>query len=1208
MTRAPGSGSGSGGAPHDATAETLASGPAIVPPPPSRPGGDAGAYEGLVEVDQAHYRLDGELARGGMGRIVIARDRRLDRAVALKMLRDDSATLRGRFKREVRITARLQHPAIVPVYEAGRLGDEPFYAMKLVSGRPFDQVIAAEVELGGRLALLPSVIAVAEALAFAHDRGIVHRDVKPQNVLIGKFGETVLIDWGLAKEMGEAEALPDTRVAAAPLAANLAETMPATVPGRSPPAIAESARETDPGRAGDSGGSSDSARSTDKGRSSLTVAGDVMGTPAYMPPEQARGAEVDERADVYAIGAVLYHVLAGAPPYLGASSWDVVEQVQLGPPRPLEELASETPADLRAIVDKAMARDPAERYPTAKELAEDLRRFQTGQLVGVHAYTAMEHLRRFLARHRAAVVVAASAAALILILGIVGTARIASERADALAQRNEARQGRADALEAGQRAASASARAQGTLLEFIEEQGRQELLAGRIGRAATYLAEAYRGGRDSPALRLLLAAAMRPLDAQLWSYAGKADEDVRQVVASADARRIAFGLVDESVILLDGHTGQVVAHLADAGEAASGLDLAADGSRLVTGGPDGNVRVWDAGSGKPLGVFAGEASPVLSVALSADGTRIAAANAEGETRLLEARSGKRLATLKTRSAVAIARFTAERLLLVPSWQFVEPADRARAEVSVWDVGAGAGRALYSIAPGEDARVAADAAVAHLAVARDDRIEIHDVRARQVLRTIVTRTPVRELGMSPSGTRVVVVDDDGAIAVYDVANGALVTREAGATSPAYVADFLDDGTLWAIHADDVVRLWDAERGVEAAAFEAPGRNSQLVVGGSRLVLVAGSAAIAWDMSVAATLAAKTGGAGETVLALDARGGRAVVVAGAELRLYDATSGGVLATHAAPEGGVRSAEVAEGGGRTLLAGAAGAVSVVDAKLAPLPALEGGAALPARLSPDGARVLGVSGDALVMWDAASGRRLETLPGRAEGARVIAFDGGGARAAVGTSEGTLRIYDVARGAGTLAQDIASGGSPDQPTFSPDGLRVLAIVAGQVRVWDAQSGAAAFTIDQPRVYDAAFSPDGKWIAAVGGDRRARVWSAATGQLVAELDGHGGDVLAVAFDPRAEVDRVVTCADDGRVRVFEATSGRLLVVHDARSVGRALRVAADGAHMSVVVDGVALTWVLGEEQRPVLDVAARVGARARWRLTNGRMFARPLGR
>ena len=1189
MTR----GSGSGPSGQDATADTLASGPAIV--------NDAAAYEGLTEVDPQHYRLEGELARGGMGRIVIARDRRLDRQVALKLLRDDSATLRGRFEREVRITAKLQHPAIVPVYEAGRLGEEPFYAMKLVSGRPFDQVIAAEVELEGRLALLPSVIALAEALAFAHDRGIVHRDVKPQNVLIGRFGETVLIDWGLAKDLGEAEAEAEVvttpRVAAE--ASNLAETLPATLPGRPIDAGSGSGGSGEkPPRSGPGSGSGRSG-----GNSSLTVAGDVMGTPAYMPPEQARGAEVDERADVYAVGAVLYHVLAGVPPYLGANSWDVVEQVQLGPPRPLEELASATPADLRAILDKAMARDPDQRYPTAKELAEDLRRFQTGQLVGVHQYSMYEHVRRFVRRHRAAIAVAALAALMILVIGIVGMARIASERADALEQRNQAREQRAEAVEAGARAAEASARAQRTLLEFIEEQGRQELLAGRAGRAAAYLAEVYRGGRDSPALRLLLAAAMRPLDAQLWSYSGRSDDDVRQMVTSGDARRIALGLVDESVVLLDGTSGQVIVHLDEPGMAASALDLSADGARLATGSPDGSVRLWDAERGKLLATWHGGSAPVLSLAFAPDGARIAATDAEGMMRVLDARTGALLATLRTRTPVLIARFAGARLLLVPDWQYVAPGERARAQAVLWDIDAR--RILYSLVPGEDGRLAMNGAATLLVLARADRVEIHDVATRRVLHTWSERALVHEVGMSPDGKRVVIVDDDGAIAVHEARTGALVVREAGTVPPAYVADFLNDGTLWAIHADDVVRLWDAERAVPVAAFEAPGRNSQLVVGGNRLVLVAGAMAIAWDMHVAETLVAKMGGAGEEVLALDPRGTHALAEEGGVVRLYEAATGGALAERAAPAGGVRSAQVAEGGVRTLLESAAG-VALHDAQLAPLPPLEGGAAMPARLSSDGARLLGVSGDALVLWDASSGKRVVTLAGRAAGVRTLAFDRTGTRACAATTDATLRLYDLASGA--LEHDIAAGGMPDQPAFSPDGLRVLALVGGQVRVWDAQSGVLAFTLDQARVYEAAFSPDGRWIAAVGGERRARVWSASTGALVAELDGHGGDVLAVAFDPRAAAARVVTTADDGRVRLFEAPSGKLLAVHDARGMARAPRVDADGAHVAVLADRVALTWVLGEETRPALDVAARLGARGRWRLTSGRLFARPLGR
>jgi hypothetical protein len=120
------------------------------------------------------------------------------------------------------------------------------------------------------------------------------------------------------------------------------------------------------------------------------------------------------------------------------------------------------------------------------------------------------------------------------------------------------------------------------------------------------------------------------------------------------------------------------------------------------------------------------------------------------------------------------------------------------------------------------------------------------------------------------------------------------------------------------------------------------------------------------------------------------------------------------------------------------------------------------------------------------------------------------------------------------------------------------------------------------------------------------VYGAATGALVAELDGHGGDVLAVTFDPRPDVARVVTTADDGRVRVFEAGSGRLLAVHDARGAARAPVIDAEHAHLGVLVDGLVLTWVLGEERRPSFDVSARVGARARWRLSSGRLFARPL--
>src|SRR3954470_11906539 len=160
----------------------------------------------LVVVDPSCYVDRIEIARGGMGRISRARDLRLDRIVALKELWVDQKDTRARLAREALLTARLSHPSIVSVHEAGRWpSGMPFYAMKLVPGRSLDRVIAERTTLAGRLALLPHILAVADALAYAHQQRVIHRDLKPHNVLVGEFGETVVIDWGLAKDLDDEE-------------------------------------------------------------------------------------------------------------------------------------------------------------------------------------------------------------------------------------------------------------------------------------------------------------------------------------------------------------------------------------------------------------------------------------------------------------------------------------------------------------------------------------------------------------------------------------------------------------------------------------------------------------------------------------------------------------------------------------------------------------------------------------------------------------------------------------------------------------------------------------------------------------------------------------------------------------------------------------------------------------------------------------------
>jgi len=241
------------------TRQAIAS-PPVVPPADRVPAP-------LQYRDPDRYQMLGEHGRGGLGRVFRARDKELGRDVAVKELLQRGSGSELRFFREALITARLEHPGIVPVHEAGRWPDgTPFYAMKLVAGRPLKELIDAAATVEDRLALIPHVLAVADAIAYAHDRRIIHRDLKPSNVMVGDFGETVVIDWGLAKDLRDTVSEPADQG-----------------PYRSPAAIG------------------------------LTAAGSVLGTPAYMAPEQLTG-HADERSDIYALGGILYHVLTGASP------------------------------------------------------------------------------------------------------------------------------------------------------------------------------------------------------------------------------------------------------------------------------------------------------------------------------------------------------------------------------------------------------------------------------------------------------------------------------------------------------------------------------------------------------------------------------------------------------------------------------------------------------------------------------------------------------------------------------------------------------------------------------------------------------------------------------------------------------------------------------------------------------------------------------
>lgn len=384
--------------------------------PPLPAGGSADRY------------ADRELvARGGMGEIRRVWDRDLRRSLAMKVLLDagndgtPGATPRSdprslsRFLEEAQITAQLDHPGIVPVHELGLdANGRVYFTMALIRGRSLKEIfkLAENGEEGWtRTRVLNALLRVCEAVAYAHQRGVIHRDLKPANVMVGRFGETYVMDWGLARVLGRDDRR-DIRLR--------------SEPGASLSSIATVR--------------SDAADLSDSPL--VTMDGDVVGTPAYMPPEQARGEteRIGPQADVYAIGAMLYHLLSGRMPYVPPdsriTSRTVLARVLDGPPPPLHTIASDVPAELAAICGKAMERQPQDRYANVVELAEDLRAYLEQRVVHAYETGAWAELRKWVGRNKA-LAASAAAAVLALALGLVFSL-VQKDRADTNAERAEA--------------------------------------------------------------------------------------------------------------------------------------------------------------------------------------------------------------------------------------------------------------------------------------------------------------------------------------------------------------------------------------------------------------------------------------------------------------------------------------------------------------------------------------------------------------------------------------------------------------------------------------------------------------------------------------------------------------------------------------------------------------------------------------------------
>ncbi len=988
---------------------------------PATQNAPAGDYGELLAVDRHHYVVEGEIAKGGMGRVLAARDRRLGRDVAIKELLPKNRDATRRFEREARITARLQHPAIIHVYEAGVWpGGEPFYAMHKVAGRSLDKVVAERATLNDRLGLLPNVIAVADALAYAHSEHVIHRDLKPSNVLVGEFGETVVIDWGLAKDLDA----------------------------------------VDPGE----------SLARPRSGSDETMSGSVVGTPAYMPPEQARGEAVDERADVYALGALLYKVLVGHAPYAGSNAQEIVDQAVAGPPQPVDEREPGTPADLAAIVRKAMARDREQRYATAGELAADLKRFQTGQLVAAHRYTASQLFWRWLRRRRLAISIGATAIVAIAGIAAVSVWRIVAAKT---------------AAEAGR-------------YKLLEERGRSELLDGHPGKALAYLAAAAHDGTRGGARGLLIADARRQV---AWS---KRLASGPLVAVSPDGKHIATA---PAVVIWDGEREH---ELGDFGRIRT-LAWDKTGARVAAAGDDGVARVW-AASGALLAELRAHGGPILDVAFDdADDERIVTASADRTAIVWDLAIRAPIATSRCHTApVVSAQFSRDGERVVTASE--------DGTACVWNAGNG-----ETITPLRGHTASVETATwanddRWIVTASDDgtaRVWSAD-RGKPVVEALHhdPGTAVRLAIVSHDSSMVLTAGDDGIARVWTLptsaVEGAAITALgrpmllAGHSGAIVSAAFsADDAYVVTGSVDHLATIWDPLRGQALASFEhADVVDSVAFAAGGSLVTGSrdGSSWIwhppldeqryeldspvhALAISDDGTIAAARDDSNITLV----RDRKADILRGHMSR--------VLALAFAPDG------------RTLVSAGEDAHPIVwDLEHATRRELAEHASTirAVAFSGDGSRIATAASDEVRVF-ARDGTLLHTLTDRAATITTLTFAPDGRSIEGGTEDGAVVVWDLSTEQPTLKHRLPT--AITALAHSRDGALVVASTS-HVEIFG--EGFAPIALDNPGdVHAAAFTGDGTLVITAGEDG-AKIWDAATGKLLGTRDAHGRTLEALA--------------------------------------------------------------------------------------------------
>jgi WD40 repeat protein/predicted Ser/Thr protein kinase len=1102
------------------------------------------------------YEVIEEIARGGMGVVYRARQVNLKRIVALKMvLAGQLATPQEiqRFYAEAEAAAKLAHPNIVPIFEVGQHEQQHYFSMAFVDGDSLAHRIAQGVLEPREAARLMKD--VTSAIAYAHVEGVIHRDLKPGNILIDKDGTPRVTDFGLAKRV-EGEA------------------------------------------------------------SGLTVTGQILGTPSYMPPEQASGdsENITQLSDVYSLGAVLYCLVTGRPPFQAASPVDTLLQVLMQEPVSPRQLNAAVPLDLETIILKCLEKAPARRYESATALAEELDRWLRGEPILARPVGRTERMWRWCKRNPAVASLLAAVAASLMMGAIVATffAFRAEENARrALANEKQALTNRDRALDQEKLArieqqAAEQARSRAQWLSYAGQiaLAHREWQDGDCGHARELLdtcqwnqrgwehdllytlfndrQQTYRGHASA-----VLCVAFSPNGQRIAASGGNPFNQ-----APGDWRvRVWDVLTGEQVLVLAGHNGDV-----------DSLSFSPDGSLLASGGYQ--VKIWDAQTGAEKMTLGDAMSPAL---FSPDGKQILTCGPSGEIRIWNAVSGAAVATIPRGTTRNIGRSLA--------WS----ADSTRVLVNCNDESL----KVFNVQSGESVLDLEQSGNHHPTVAfspddhwiagvgHDNSISLWDAKTGKQLRRLPGhREYVSSLAFSPDSRRLCSGSYDKLLTIWDVSTGNAIRTLKGHAAGVVSVAFNGDGSqIVSGSHDETVKVWNAE------ADQGPLTTDDENGGGLRSVAVSPSgdhiAAASWYEDAVRIVDSRTGqevrtlkggahpvaysrgnfivtgGDKNTLIVWDAATGEAMLTLPAQadeincvaispdgLRfvtgsrdtsavLWDARTGHELSRLTGHRSAVLCVAFSPNGEEIVTGGFDDILKVWDG----ITGKErltlkghiggGGGVISAAYSHDGRRIVSGSIDHTVrIWDSKTGREIRTLVGHTSTVDAVAFIPNTGQIVSGGFDKTLRIWDAETGQTTMI--LKGHVKPIHAlVFAPDG-RLLVSGGKSLKMWDARARQLSRSIKAHAlsVGPLVFSPDGRWLASGGWhDRTAKVWDTRTGQEHVSLNGGG---QPTAFSPDSQ--QILTDTGDGVLKLWDARNGQeLQTIHDC--VGPAV-FSTDGQHVT----------------------------------------------